>query len=363
VEEIMRILAVVLASFVVVFAIWWAWPARIDPAYWDEPEPPELSGVLEPDGALARAGARGDGLIHSSEDIALAPGGGFYTGQPDGTLMWVSQNGREARVVARITDNRPVLGLQWHPEGRLIAAASDGVYAVDVDSGRVELISRGPDDRPFGFADDLDIAEDGTIYVTDASWYWANGVGEPSFQYDMAENRPYGLFYALQMNGTIELVREGLYFANGVAMAADGQSVFVIETFRYRLSRYWIEGPRAGEWEIVADNLPGIPDGVTGDGTGRLYIAMDTQRVALLRFMHRNPFWTRMLTKLPEFVWLRSGPPRGFILVVDEQGEYLDSWHDPDGRWGLIANVVPDGEGRLYIGSLTEPRAGVFVIP
>ena len=107
----------------------------------------------------------------------------------------------------------------------------------------------------------------------------------------------------------------------------------------------------------------GIPDGVTGDGTGRLYIAMDTQRVALLRFMHRNPFWTRMLTKLPEFVWLRSGPPRGFILVVDEQGEYLDSWHDPDGRWGLIANVVPDGEGRLYIGSLTEPRAGVFVIP
>ena len=40
--------------------------------------------------------------------------------------------------------------------------------------------------------------------------------------------------------------------------------VFVIETFRYRLSRYWIEGPRAGEWEVVAENLPGIPDGVTG---------------------------------------------------------------------------------------------------
>ncbi|MEN0653264.1 MULTISPECIES: SMP-30/gluconolactonase/LRE family protein [Hyphobacterium] len=359
----MRTFGWVLGGIALVLLVWWLWPSRVDPAYWDELDPPELTGVLEPDGALAAAGARGEGLIASSEDIALAPGGGFYTGQPDGTLMWVSESGREARVVAQVTNNRPVLGLQWHPEGRLIAAASDGVYAINVDSGAVELISNGPAYRPFGFADDLDIAADGTIYVTDASWRWPNGNGEPSFQYDMAENRPYGLFYALQMDGTIDLLQDDLYFANGVAMASDGQSVFVIETFRYRLSRYWIEGPRAGEWEIVADNLPGIPDGVTGDGTGRLYIAMDTQRVPLLTFLHRNPFLTRMITKLPEFVWLRAGPPRAFILVVDEQGNHLDSWHDPDGRWGMIANVVPDGEGRLYLGSLTEPRAGVFVIP
>ncbi|WP_417493099.1 SMP-30/gluconolactonase/LRE family protein [Maricaulis sp.] len=345
--------------------VWILWPARLDPAFWDEPEAPALTGVLEPRGRLAQAVEIGRGLLDSAEDVALAADGSIYTGQHDGSLvrLWRHDGVWQVETIARLT-HLPVLGLQWSADGRLIAAASDGIYAVNVATGATETLATQLAGRPLGFADDLDVGPDGTIYFTEASWKWANTADHPSYQYDMAENRPYGALAALDpVSGETRVLMDDLYFANGVAMAADGQSVFVLETYRFRLSRYWLDGPQAGSWEVVDDNLPGIPDGLMGDGAGRLYIAMDTQRVPLLRFLHRNPVLTRMITKLPDWVWLRAGTPQGFVLVMDEDGNYLDSFHDPDGRFGLIANVVPDGDGGLWIGSLTEDVIGYFTQP
>ena len=100
-----------------------------------------------------------------------------------------------------------------------------------------------------------------------------------------------------------------------------------------------------------------------GDGQGRLFIAMDTQRVPLLAFLHRNPFLTRLITKLPDNIWIQAGAPRAFVLVLDEDGNYLDSFHDPDGRFGLLANAVPDGAGNLWLGSLTSDVIGRMELP
>tara|TARA_R110002072_G_scaffold149144_1_gene296833 strand:- start:333 stop:1424 length:1092 start_codon:yes stop_codon:yes gene_type:complete len=358
----MRIFLGILLGLVALFLLWLFWPSRLNPAYWDEPDAPALTGILEPRGELVTARRIAEGEIAFSEDLALGENGIVYTGQPDGRLVRIFTDETPVRVetVARITD-KPVLGLQWLDENRLAVAASDGLYGVDIRNGEVELFSSGPTDRPFGFANDLDIGPDGTIYFTDSSWRWPNAEDEPSFQLDMAENRPYGALYAFHPEtGELTLLIDGLYYANGVAMAADGQSVFFLETFRYRLNRYWTSGPRAGEREIVADNLPGIPDGLMGDRQGHLYIAMDTQRVPLLRFLHRNPFWTRMLTKLPEWVWLRAGTPQAFILKISEDGTFLDSWHDPDGEMGFIANVVPAEDGSLWIGHLDRPFISHF---
>jgi len=360
-----RLLVGVLSALVLLFLIWLAWPARVDPAFWDEPEPPALTGALEPRGRLAEAELIRHEAMEFSEDVAIGADGAVYAGQPDGSLLRLRDAGDswEADTVATLTD-KPVLGLRFGPDGRLYAAASDALYAVDVESGSVEVLTRQGGSHPLGFADDLDIGPDGTVYFTEASWKFANPGGhEISYHLDMAENRPYGELLAWDpASGETRLLVDELYFANGVAMASDNRSVFFIETYRYRLSRYWLEGPRAGEVEIVAENLPGIPDGVSSDGEGRLYIAMDTQRAPVMRLLHRNPFLTRMITKLPEWVWLRPGEVRGFVLVTDEEGEYLDSYHDPDGRLGFIANVVPR-EGELWIGSLTEGVIGRFTPP
>lgn len=362
----MRVLFWISGLVMALLVLWVAWPARIEPAYWDEPEPPEMTGVLEPRGRLAEAELIRHPLLHTSEDVAIGPDGSVYSGQHDGSLVRLRRDGDTwtGETLAQITDNRSVLGLQWDREGRLVAAAIDGVYAVDVSTGEVTLLSSGETPYPLAFADDLDIGPDGTVYFTEASWKWGAGEGAPSYLYDLAENRPYGIFYALDPEtGEMDVLADELYFANGVAMAADGRSVFVLETFRYRLSRYWIEGPRAGEFETVAENLPGSPDGLMGDGQGRLYIAMNTQRVPLVAFLHRNPFFTRMITKLPQWVWARPGPTTAFVLVIDEEGNFLDSYHDPDERFGFLANAVPDRTGDIWLGSLTEPVIGRFTPP
>ena len=360
-----RIFTITLALLIGLLGLLLIWPAKVDPAYWEEPVAPPMTGLLEPSGRLAEAEEIGRGLISNSEDIAIDPNGNIYASQTDGSISRLIQdnNSWTAETIAQVSDF-PALGLQWNAEGHLIVAASDGLYSVDVVTGEVETLSTNVDGRAFGFADDLDIGPDGTIYFTDASWKWPNTIGEPSYQYDMAENRPYGSLLAFDPDtGETRSLVEELYFANGVAMAADGRSVFFLETYRYRLSRYWIEGPEAGSVEIIDDNLPGIPDGLMGDGEGNLYIAMDTQRVPILRFLHQNPFLTRLITKLPESVWLRAGTPQGFILKMTEGGEYLDSFHDPDGRFGFIANVVPDENGDLWIGSLDQDVIGRFSPP
>jgi sugar lactone lactonase YvrE len=343
--------------------VWLIWPNRVDPAYWQEPEAPALTGPLEPRGRLQDAELIGRGLIATSEDIAIDDDGAVYASQHAGSVARLieTEDGWQHDAEFVLT-SLPALGLQWSPDGRLIAAASDGLYGLDTSSGEIELLTATDGNgRALGFADDLDIGPDGVIYFTDASWKWANRSDRTTYQLDMAENRPYGVLIAHDPStGETRNLVEDLYFANGVAMAADGRSVFFLETYRYRLSRYWLEGPAAGQVEIIDDNLPGIPDGVMGDGEGRLYIAMDTQRVPIMRFLHENPFWTAMITKLPEWIWLRAGRPKGFILVMDEDGTYLDSYHDPDGRFGLIANVVPTADGDLWIGSLTEGVVGRY---
>lgn len=361
----MRVLLSVFGAILALLLIWFVWPAQIDPAYWDEPEPPALTGVLEPRGRLADAVPIAEGLITNSEDVAIGPNGAIYASQHSGAVVRItgSEGNWQVETVAHPT-NLPALGLIWDHEGRLILAASDGIYRIDVETGAHETLATEAGGRPFGFADDLDIGPDGTIYFSEASWKWANQPDIPTYLFDLAENRPYGALIALDPDtGETDILIDDIYFANGVAVAADGRSVFVLETFRYRLSRYWLEGPQAGTVEIVADNLPGSPDGVLGDGEGRLYIAMNTQRVPLVAYLHRNPFITRMLTKLPHWVWAQAGQPTAFVLVMDEEGNYLDSYHDPDGRFGFLANAVPDANGDIWLGSLTEGLVGRYTPP
>lgn len=73
------------------------------------------------------------------------------------------------------TCGRP-LGLRFNKDGYLIVAdAYLGLYKVDVDSGKFEQLISSVQEingkRP-RFLNDLDIASDGTIYLSDSSTKW-----------------------------------------------------------------------------------------------------------------------------------------------------------------------------------------------
>jgi sugar lactone lactonase YvrE len=67
---------------------------------------------------------------------------------------------------------------------------------------------------------------------------------------------------------------DSLDFANGLALSADGSALYVAETWARRIVRVPIAADgSAGAAELVVETPGALPDGVTLDADGRLYIA------------------------------------------------------------------------------------------
>ena len=66
----------------------------------------------------------------------------------------------------------------------------------------------------------------------------------------------------------------GSRFANGVALAADESYVAVAETGARTVVRHWLTGPRAGERDLLADDLPGYPDNIARGSDGLVWVTI-----------------------------------------------------------------------------------------
>lgn len=352
----LRLLTILLGLAVVFVVLWAMWPSPISPTYWDEPEPPVMTGPLQPDTALRNADVFSVGGPGTAEGLAVSPEGFVYFGTRDGRIQQLTpQPDGTARIdtVAQIGDTM-ILGLEWLRPQVLGVAAISGLYAVNLERDQYTLISSGVPAHPFGYVNDLAPAPDGRIYFTDSSTRWGHTADNSGYIYEMLENRPNGALYVWDpaLHQT-RLVRDRLYYPNGVEIAADGESVLIAESFRYRIIRVWVDGPMRGQIDIFADNLPGIPEGLQSDGRGRLFVAMPSRRSSLLGLLHRTPVLARLLVKLPQWALQGlGGPPRPFIMVLDERtGDVLETLHDPDGEFCFISNLDIDAFGTAWFGS------------
>jgi sugar lactone lactonase YvrE len=91
----------------------------------------------------------------------------------------------------------------------------------------VELLTDEAEGLKFALTDGVDVAADGTIYFTDASY--KNNLAH--FMVDVLEARPHGQLMSFypSTRRTAVLARD-LYFANGVAVAPDQGSLIYCET-------------------------------------------------------------------------------------------------------------------------------------
>lgn len=364
-----RLIASSLAGIVLVPLITYLviWPAPIDPVYWDEPEPPAATGPLAPNNDLDRAALIGRDLIEANEDLVLAPGGALYLSTFRGYLQRLDHDddGNWRIQGLEQVSERALLGLQWIDDDRIAIAAIDGLYAFSLSTGEREILSTGTPQRPFGFVNDVDVGPDGTIYFSDSTTHW-DVTEEPRFQrYELLENRPHGFVYAYDpVTRATRVVMDRLYYPNGVTVTSDGAALLVAETTRYRIRRLWLSGPLRGQVDTLAANLPGTPDGIMSDGHGRVFIGMRGPRREMIAFLHRNPFITRILSKFGFAPGVSAGQGGAFVLVLDENsGETLNSFHDGANRLISIANVVPDGQGTLWITGNIENVVARFELP
>ncbi len=326
-------------------------PSPIDSQAWHPPEPPPLRGVMAPNERLKQAELLALGQVYGPEDTTVSPEGVLYTGTQDGAIVRVFPDGRVERWLE--TGGRP-LGMVFDRRGHLIVAdAWKGLISIAPDK-TVTVLATEAGGTPFRFTDDVAIGPDGTLYFSDAS----SRFHQPDYLLDLLEMRPHGrlLRYSPRTKKTDVLVRN-LYFANGVAVSPEGDFLLVNETWKYRILRYWLRGPKAGRTEVFADNLPGFPDNLAVDDQGRYWVAFPTLRNRQVDTMHRMPWIKDLVAKLPDS--LKPKPQNyGLVVAFDRDGRMLASLHDPTGTHLKEITSVNPHDGDLYFGSLHNDRIG-----
>lgn len=336
---------------------WLATESSIDPVAWHPPPPPERTWPLAENRLLV--GSEPVVRCAGPEDVAFDVDGRLYTGAADGTVYRtvdpVEADTTDARVeVFARTDGR-VLGLEFDGEDLLAAATDAGLLSIATD-GSVTTLVDSVGGRRVAFTDDLHVAEDGTVYFTDATVH-------DLFQDELFELRDTGRLLAYDPEAeetTVEL--EGLGFANGVELGPEGDSLLVTETSRHRVTRYWVEGGRAGVSEPFAENLVGYPDNVDAAGDGTYWVAIPSLRQDALDSLQAYPRIKRLYGKLPAALRGRvSGEPYGLVLRLDGDGEVVESLHDPTGGVHFVTSATPH-EGALYLGSLQDDAVRRYVL-
>lgn len=341
-----------LLGLVGVIILFIVWPSPIDPiAYSPSPAQP-LEGALAPNTALKQAHRYMLTSGFGPEDVAVDSEGRLYGGLQDGRIIRILPDGSQENFVS-IEGGRP-LGLAWDVSGQLIVAdAFKGLLSVSPD-GIVTTLSTEADGVPYAFADDVDIAEDGKIYFSDAS----DTYDQHEYMKDILEARAHGrlLMYDPETKSTTVLLKD-LFFANGIAVSSGGEFVLVNETSKYRVTRYWLKGDKTGTSDILIDSLPGFPDGISSGGDGTFWLAIPSPRNPVLDNAHSKPWLKNIIAKLPK--WASPGAIKmGMVIHLDGEGEILASYQDPSGEnISMVTSVEQVGDA-IYLGSLTEPQIG-----
>jgi len=328
----------------------------IDPAAYIPPKAPAFKGVLAPNQLLLNAELVASGKVKGPEEVALDRNGRVYAGTGDGKIMRLWPDGN-LEIFAE-TNGRP-LGMQFDRNGNLIVCDSyKGLLSIN-PRGKITVLSASADGIPFKLTDALDIANDGTIYFTDASSKYAQN----EYLYDLLEARAHGRFLAYNpATREAKVLLNNLFFANGVALSKKEDFVLINETYRYRIVRYWLKGPRSGTHELFIDNLPGFPDNISSNGKGTFWLALFTVRNAAADKLHPFPFIKAQLSKLPKIFWPKP-KPYGLVLALDEQGKITQSLHEPTGKHLKEITSAREYGGHLYLGSLNNDRIGKYKLP
>ncbi len=346
----MKLVATLLIA---VFAYLLFWPVPIQPQGWTPPEPIQFPENHEL--ASVERIAREVGI--GPEAVNVDSQGRLVTGFIDGRVARFAADGSRYELLAD-TRGRP-LGIAFSSTGEIIVAdAIRGLLKIDLGGQVIELATSAGGQR-LGFVDDLDVSADDIVYFSDASTRF----GLHQVREDFFEHRPNGRLVSHDLNtGQTRVLVPNLYFANGVALGPDETYVLVNETAKYRIRRHWLKGAQAGTTEIFVDNLPGLPDNVTFNGSDRFWVAIYAPRDAGLDALLPRPFLRKVVFRLPQF--LQPDPAHhAYVLGLGLDGKVTHNLQDPGAGSFAPITSVREAAGWLYFGSLSETSLARMPVP
>lgn len=275
------------------------------------------------------------------KDVAVLDGR-LITGVADGRLLSVAIDGSGVDVLAD-TGGRP-LGIETLADGRLVVCdARRGLLRVDPRDSSVESLLTAVDGEPMKLCHNAAVTAEGTIYFTDSS----RRHSLDRYRAGLIKRTGTGRLLRRDPSGEVQVLLDHLKFANGVALADDESFVAVGETGAARIVRVWLTGPRCGERDVLAANLPGLPDNLSTGADGRIWVTLSTPRLRLLRRL--------AAAGASRF----SGRSR--VIALDRDGQMVAEVKC--GRRYRMVTGVREHDGSLYLGSLTRRAIAVLPIP
>jgi sugar lactone lactonase YvrE len=282
------------------------------------------------------------------EDVVVDHEGRLITGLEDGRVMRLDRKHDKCETLVH-TGGRPV-GIEIDSDGRLVVCdAKRGLLRVWPDERRIEVLASAGEYN-LGFCNNAAIAKDGTIYFSDSS----RRFGADHWLGDILEHSGTGRLLRRTPWGKVDVLLDGLQFANGVALAADESFVAVAETGSYRVQRYWLRGDKRGQSDMLIDQLPGLPDNMSSDASGLIWVALASPRNRMLDFLHRAPPLLRQIVwALPD--WVQPKPNRNMrVLAIDANGQVVRDLGGRSQDFHMITGLRAHGD-KLYLASLEEP--------
>ena len=341
----------------------------VAPTYHRLPAPPPTEigkgGPFEQNDKLRDVSLIGLGRIEAPEDVILDRHDNLYAGSRHGDIIRFFPPDYEKMEVYAHIGGQP-LGMAFDRKDNLYCCIGGmGLYRITPDR-KIEKatdetnrsIYSVNDDSRLRLADDLDIADDGRIFFSEATVRYEMH----EWPVDGLEARGNGriVCYDPRTNTTRTVLR-GLKFPNGICIASDGQSILFAETFGCSIKRYWFDGPKQGAVEVVMDNLPGFPDNINLASDGNYWLAIVGMRSPALDLAWRMPgFRRRMGKRLPVDEWLFPNINTGCVVKFNERGDILESHWDIKSINHPMITSMREHRGYLYLGGISNNRIGKY---
>lgn len=196
------------------------------------------------------------GLDHP-ECVAVGRDGTLYAGGEAGQIYRISNDGKSTELIAS-TRGR-CLGITLDMEENIFVCDAGLKAIVKVtQQGDVSIAADRVGNGAFTCPNFSVFDAEGNLYFSD-SGVWKKGNGF------IGRMRP---------DGRVEMFAEGpFHFANGIALDASEEHLYVVESNRDRVVRIPIrKDGEAGPVEVFAEGIARIPDGLAFDAEGNLYV-------------------------------------------------------------------------------------------
>jgi len=154
---------------------------------------------------------------------------------------------------------------------------------------------------------------------------------------------------------------ENIVFADGILLELDASGeetgLLISETTHFQIGRAHLRGDRAGHYEVLWQDLPGLPDGLDRDAQGRIWVGLIKDRTPVVTWLHANPWLKPLVLRVPADR-LPVARQTGIMVLSSDASEVIAYSHHDGSRVVDISVAAPGGD-KLFLPSFYKDNQGL----